>query len=245
MRLHYARVVLCIFLISTKLSAASCEDWFKKSQIDPNTKTCFSQCIVLLTGMDTFGCPMECSKFCKFAKHVWIYFGNGMFNTRRSATDSAQALSAKFLPYLDQYPDLRPMVGDLKTINIAYNLDEALFLQLLQVFEQKVGADTGNFWRWVSSFALAPEWFQKTARDIALHFDKTFQDYDRDLKGHRPFYFGFSNIMTHALKLFINSGTAISLSTGPMDIFNKTQKLKLLSIPLAIIPMKPIVIPAL
>lgn len=65
------------------------------------------------------------------------------------------------MPFLDRYPDLVPLVANLREIGIAYNVDGSGAEQLARAFEQKVNTEFEDFWRWLSNLSPAPEWFRK------------------------------------------------------------------------------------
>src|SRR5690606_31530142 len=80
-----------------------------------------------------------------------LFFGNGMFNSKESAHKSLEALRKK-LSETENWKKHRSLV--------AYNYDEAAVYQLLEVLEQKQGDFDKRFWRWLTNWLDAPEWFQ-------------------------------------------------------------------------------------
>ncbi len=135
-------------------------------------------------GMDTFSCALACSHFCNYSTRVWIYFGNGVFNTRRDAQKGAEELRVRLTDFIDRYPDLRPLIAGLEKARVAYNVDGDKFLQLIQAFEQKFNTEFQDFWRWLGNFSVAPEWFRKQVAHGILTEDDGFEKRDPELKEH-------------------------------------------------------------
>lgn len=104
-------------------------------------------------------CPAESS----------LFFGNGMFNSRRSANRSLERLSSR-INETENWKRERSYV--------AYNYDESAVYQLLEVYEQKMGDFDKQFWRWMWNWTDAPEWFQDT-----IKAQQTKQDIN-GLQGH-------------------------------------------------------------
>lgn len=127
---------------------------------------------------------MKCAEFCKYSTRVWIYFGNGVLNTKRDAERSAKELRDRAGPFLNRYPDLLPLVANLDDIGIACNIDGNAAEQLAQAYEQKFNTEFQNFWRWLSNLSEAPDWFRKHVAHAILTEDKGFESRDAELKAH-------------------------------------------------------------
>lgn len=172
-----------LFLVIVRIAfGASCDEWFRSSHIPPESDSCFLRCTTLRTGMDTFGCPAKCTKFCKSSTKAWIFFGNGMFNTREDAQQAAKQFQRLLSGQLSKYPDLAAVVGNLDSLEIAYNADENVFLKLLQVATQKGKSIEGEFFRWLANLSASPDWFRKKAVELAFSIDEEFLVKDPSLK---------------------------------------------------------------
>jgi hypothetical protein len=180
----YSLLVVLLLLPSRLVMAISCEQWFKATKIDKDSKQCFPDCIVAQIGMGTFSCHLQCADFCRFSSRTWIYFGNGVFNIQEEARRSAKKLREKFLPFVERYPDLRPLIANSEEIQVAYNVDGDKFLQLIQAFEQKVNTEFQNLWRWLDNLSAAPEWFRKQVAYGILSEDEGFEKRDPELREH-------------------------------------------------------------
>lgn len=168
-------------LFSLCASGDSCIEWFKKSKLDPQSKSCLTDCASRLTGMDTFGCELECHNFCRSTKHVWIYFGNGMFNAYDDASQSAIELNTRLNSLVSsRYPDLSELIANTSVAHVAYNNDENIFLQLLEVYIQKMGGDATFFFRFLSDISNAPAWFREAIGKLS----KIGEILDSDLHDH-------------------------------------------------------------
>ncbi|MBV2168410.1 MAG: hypothetical protein KUL82_06865 [Bdellovibrio sp.] len=57
-----------IIAIASSSSADDCLDWFKKTDIKPNTKDCLIDCSIAPIGMGDFMCRNRCDEFCKVSQ---------------------------------------------------------------------------------------------------------------------------------------------------------------------------------
>ena len=172
-----------LFLIPVQIAlGTSCEEWFKKSHIQSDSRSCLLRCTTLQTGMDTFGCPANCPHFCKSSTRAWIFFGNGMFNTHEDAEQATMQLRRPLSAYFAKYPDLAAVVGNLNSIGLAYNADESAFLKLLQVVTQKGRSLEGEFFRWLANLKASPDWFREKAVELAFSLDEEFLMRDPSLR---------------------------------------------------------------
>lgn len=121
------------------------------------------------------------------AQRTSVYFGNGMFTdiweARLGVDELRMRLNAAGI-------DGRPGAGSGVDFYVAYNQDEAPLRQLLEVFRQKTAATASNFWRWISRFDLAPEWFRESAEQIATSYSSVEHVIDEDLAKHVQWYRG-------------------------------------------------------
>jgi hypothetical protein len=109
---------------------------------------------------------------------VTIYFGNGMFNSKRDANESRRALQNRIWES-----------GLSKSeVHFSYNLNEPAIEELLQVASQKDEENGRMFWRYLSNLSLAPEAFRQLARDISRKFDQNRYVHDPDLRNHVAAY---------------------------------------------------------
>jgi hypothetical protein len=60
-------MIIFLFILNIKINATaeSCEEWFLRNHVVPNTKTCESECASKMVGMDTFTCTSDCENLCK------------------------------------------------------------------------------------------------------------------------------------------------------------------------------------
>jgi hypothetical protein len=111
-----------------------------------------------------------------------VYFGNGMFNSKRDAHDSRDALEKilKQAPFLDHEKDLK--------VDLAYKRNEGVPEQLVVVAIQKGITEFENYWLWLSSLEEAPEWFKETMRSASISVleegAKHFADLDEHFEGY-------------------------------------------------------------
>lgn len=105
-------------------------------------------------------------------KSVVGYFANGMFNSRRVAEASREALEVKLFER-----------GIYKSqIKIAYNLDEPALEQLLEVASQKSEDYGRSFWSYLANLSTAPKQFQELAIGVARSIDQRRYVKDGDLR---------------------------------------------------------------
>ena len=150
-----------LFMVLLSFSALSdvspvCLKAFEKSRIDPKSRNCFQECAI--HNWRAYLCNDECYELCSPPVKIWLYFGNGMFNTREDAQASLNILRRKLYPFLlDKYPHTtRFLVPPIQT-RIAYNHDEFVSDQLLQVLEQWSQERVSNFFRYLSGLEAMPE----------------------------------------------------------------------------------------
>lgn len=105
-------------------------------------------------------------------KGTKFFFGNGMFTSRQEARKSSLALQK-----LTQN-NLALDAGKKQFFQVAYNQDEDVFSQLLEVFEQKELEDYETFWLWVGSLRPAPDWFRQKALSYAAQLSRTGNFFD-------------------------------------------------------------------
>lgn len=132
--------------------------------------------------MDTYRCPEECFSFCKFRKRAWLFFGNGIFNTKRQAEYSADILRSRVAFSIGKYPDLAGVLANKEHIDVAYNIDGNAIDQIIQTYEQKFNSEFQNFWRWLGDFSIAPVEFRNQVTKAILEGDEGFEERDAELK---------------------------------------------------------------
>lgn len=123
--------------------------------------------IVILGPQPAF--PLDCQT-AKLAP----YFGNGMFNSKRQAEQSREALEI-FMREHD-------LIREQDTVDLAYNFNEAAAEQLLQVTTQKDDEVGRSFFRWISRLSSAPEFFRKMAEAAMAAYDIKAYLEDGDLQ---------------------------------------------------------------
>jgi len=74
-----------------------------------------------------------------------LYFANGMFNSEEAARESLNYLRKKLQK---DYPQM-----NYDNYNVAYNTNEFVLLQLLQVYRHKFEEGTIDFWNWLGNFS--------------------------------------------------------------------------------------------
>jgi len=182
-----ARASSVIFLgacLMAQGSTETCEQWFRDSGIEEEAKTCSLDCASAAVDMATFTCPSQCQEFCSYRRKVWIFFGNGVFNTLQTARASARALQDQLRKSVERYPDLPPLIGNLNEIRIAYNVDGESFEQAAQCVEQKYRAQFKAFWEWLSDLKLAPDAFRKFFAERIIAANRKFLESDAELQDH-------------------------------------------------------------
>ena len=103
---------------------------------------------------------------------VDFYFANGMFNDWTSARQSLEILKKRIAGH---YPE-----DTYNHYEVAYNTNEFVLLQLLQVYRHKMEDGTISFWKWLGNFANF-----KDSKVFQEQFDKIFSAQsvkDRDLQ---------------------------------------------------------------
>lgn len=106
-------------------------------------------------------------------KGTVFFFGNGMFNTKKDAQDSLDALRSevrKSVNY-DRSKNIK--------FNLAYKTSEPTLTQISYVVSQKKIDSYENFWLWLNSNKKAPEWFHESLKFLAakeLRNGMTFED---------------------------------------------------------------------
>ncbi len=120
---------------------------------------------------------------CTEDRHTTIVFGNGMFNDEEDAYRSLYALELLLLE--------RIALGDMEgswSFELAYNENERWFEQLIEVAEQRIGADWARFWRSLSGIEIMPDWMQEALEDLATEADLSAFVNDEDLFRHLARY---------------------------------------------------------
>lgn len=112
--------------------------------------------------MSLFLLPQATEALCKPAGSR-IFYGNGMFNTPEDAKYSLYS----FQSAISVVPSIEKERGRV-SYQLAYNQNETAALQILQVFQQKMGDKTEAFWRWMLELDPAPEWFKSAWRAAVL-----------------------------------------------------------------------------
>lgn len=173
-----------LFLVSLPAFGAEdrCLDWFNESGINRDKRSCIAECSQIGVGMGTWMCPQRCGDFCHFKQTIQYFFGNGMFTTLEDAAYSAKALAAELNKEVSKYPDLQAMTEKPIHVDIAYNQNESLFLQLSQAASQKIDMEQSKFFKWLSDWDLAPSWFRKAAKKIAGNLVINDEDMQNQLR---------------------------------------------------------------
>ncbi len=99
-----------------------------------------------------------------------LFFSNGMFNSYESAEESLNALSLAYGATFASY-------------DVAYNFNEPLHRQLVQVFFQKLGATHRFLWSYFS-LLNAPDFFVHAAEKMARMVTARHYVNDEDLREH-------------------------------------------------------------
>lgn len=108
-----------------------------------------------------------------------------MFNSYNDAKRSAEELSNRLNSLIaSRYPDLSELIANTSVAHVAYNQDEAVFLQLLEVYIQKMGADAFSFFRYLIDISQAPEWFRLAAMKLIAKIADPWEIDDSDLRNH-------------------------------------------------------------
>ena len=120
---------------------------------------------------------------CTEDRQTTIVFGNGMFNERHDAFESLEALKRLLLEEIA----LEGIEGSW-SFELAYNENERWFEQLIEVAEQRIGADWASFWRALSGIEIIPDWMQEALADLATEADLSAFVNDEDLSRHLARY---------------------------------------------------------
>ncbi len=107
-----------------------------------------------------FSFPSVVNAYCEQANFS-VFFANGMFNSREDALTSYKAYRDQF-----HYAERKTLSILFDRKFIAYNTDEALLNQLLEVARQKSTDVEISFWKYLSRLNQAPDWFQVLAAQI-------------------------------------------------------------------------------
>jgi hypothetical protein len=97
-----------------------------------------------------------------------LWFANGMLTSRESALTTLRNLK-------DKTEDNFVLYGN------AYNENEFIALQLLEVLIQKNSSEEKLHWKWLSNFELAPQWFKNVAEAKLKKITQSQFDIDQDL----------------------------------------------------------------
>lgn len=109
-----------------------------------------------------------------------VVFGNGMFNTREEAYQSAVSLWWNARPLLwDHVSD-----PDAVQYGLVYNESEGLLEQVWEVAEQRGEAEHADFWRYIAGLKAVPGWLEEAILDFVEGARiETWTD-DTDLAAH-------------------------------------------------------------
>ncbi len=161
--------------------ARECHEWFKATRIDAKSRDCFRSCFTSNTHIFN-DCWRECDDLCTPELKIWLYFGNGMFNTIEDARKSLEVLNEKLYPFLkSKYPSTLRFLVPQGLTELAYNTNLGAIVQFLEAMGQKADGDFSDFFYWLSGLKVAPEWFRKQMAEIGM--DARFaRVLDSDLK---------------------------------------------------------------
>jgi hypothetical protein len=115
---------------------------------------------------------------CADRRKTTIVFGNGMFNEKREAIRSLEALEKSLFQYTSESEQ------DVFAFELAYNESESFLTQLFEVISQRVGSDKARFWRILSGIEIMPDWFQEAMIDISTTVELSAFVIDQDLAHH-------------------------------------------------------------
>jgi hypothetical protein len=96
-----------------------------------------------------------------------IFYGNGMFNSKREADRSLRELTSQ-IQQTKMYASEREIKSDL-----AYKRSEGVLEQLKNVVVQKGIDEFEYFWLWLSSIAEAPDWFKEAMKASTVELFKS------------------------------------------------------------------------
>ncbi len=162
--------------------ARECQEWFKTTGIDAKSRACFRSCFTSNTHIFN-DCWRECDDLCTPELKIWLYFGNGMFNTIEDARESLEILNEKLYPFLkSKYPSTLRFLVPQGLTELAYNTNLGAIIQFLEAMGQKADGSFVNFFYWLSGLKIAPEWFQKQMVGIGTNARFTTLVLDSDLK---------------------------------------------------------------
>jgi len=115
---------------------------------------------------------------CADDRKTTIVFGNGMFNEKREAFRSLEAIEKSLFQYTSESEE------DIFAFELAYNESESFLTQLFEVISQRVGSDKARFWRILSGIEIMPDWFQEAMIDISTTVELSAFVIDQDLAHH-------------------------------------------------------------
>jgi hypothetical protein len=168
--------------IATARPNNGCRKWFRDKAIDYKSRSCFEQCFLAQNIMEGT-CHFDCDVLCEPDTKIWLYFGNGMFNSVNDAQFSLDSLKAQLYPFLEKkYPEARRFLAGPTTARIAYNTNEPVLEQLLQVIDHKMGHHYDKLFLYLSGGSMAPDWFYGAVREVSKRFNRERLLHDVDLK---------------------------------------------------------------
>lgn len=118
------------------------------------------------------------------APELAVFFGNGMFNTRKEAHLSAVSL------WWNARPLLRDHVSDPEAVRygLVYNEDEGLLEQVWEVAKQRREAEHADFWRYLAGLRVVPRWLEEAIHDLVEGARLETWTNDTDLAAHVSAY---------------------------------------------------------
>lgn len=121
------------------------------------------------------------------APELAVCFGNGMFNTREEAYQSAVGLWWNARTLLWEH------VSDPDAVQywLVYNEDEGLLEQVWEVAKQRGEAEQADFWRYVAGLEVVPGWLEEAILDLVEGGRLETWTNDADLAAHVSAYEGF------------------------------------------------------
>lgn len=141
-----------------------------------------------------------------------VFFGNGMFNSKRDADSSRKALEnfLKRAPVFNHEKDLK--------VDLAYKRNEGVLEQLAVVAIQKGITYFEDYWLWLSSLEEAPDWFKETMKsasiDVLEESAKHFSDLEEHFEGYARYVRNGYNVIlvSHSQGNFYANQTMRNLS---------------------------------
>ena len=110
-----------------------------------------------------------------YTPNLSLYFGNGMFNSKKDARDSIRKLRSLTNGQLPAYD---------VNYKMSYNHNENPIEQILEVVQQKLLEDYSSILLWLSGIEEAPDWFQEALEDTVAGYQALSYIFDGDLQRH-------------------------------------------------------------